>query len=186
MADLRMGPLSMSVEQYKALHITAATTGPTPIGLTVNTTIAAALTAGSAVVITPASMANIIKGKRLSIVNGATTEYVTVLAVTGTTFTANLVNSYGTSSNLYSTDGTVLGRLLIGSAGSTMTLTLFNGLTGMLPKAGAAISVITLAAGPPWDLGIICEMGAFYTYTGTTAGDLTILYLDHPPSSSVF
>jgi hypothetical protein len=61
----------------------------------VNTTIALAVTAGAGVVVTPASMANIIVGSQLTCDNagGGASEVVTVTAVTGTTFTATFASN---------------------------------------------------------------------------------------------
>jgi len=185
--DIRLGKPEQAIPQYKMLHITGAGT-LVPVGLCVNTTIAATITAGSNVTITPSSMVNITKGKRLNIVNGATTDNITVISVTGSTFVATFANSYGASSNLYSVDGTVLGPIIVGNTGSGVTLTLYNGLPGMLPKAGAIVSVITLpttGAGIspiPLDYAGICDLGLFYTLAVvTTAPDITLHYLDHPP-----
>lgn len=182
MPDVRLGKHEDAIPQYKVFRITALTTAtPVPIGLAVNTTIAAAITAGNSVTITPLAMTNITKGKRLSIVNGATWENITVLSVTGTTFVANFANSYGTASNLYSVDGAVLGPVVVNSPGATVVLTLYNGLPGMLPKAGAIIAAITPVAGSTLGYAAIIDQGLFMTYLGTTAGEVVVHYLDHPP-----
>lgn len=184
MPNMRPGTPSQPVATYRGQRVNALAATPTPIGNNaVNTTIAAALTAGQAVVVTPASMLNIIKGKFVSIVNGATQEYTQVISVTATTFTVNLVNSYGTNSSLFSVDGAWIAGVLVGVPGTTVTLTFFNGLSTMLPRAGAQLSGITISSAPVGllEFPIELDQGAFYTLTGTTAGDYTILFLDHPP-----
>lgn len=185
MPNMRPGTPSQPVATYRGQRVSALTTAtPVPIGNNaVNTTIAATLTAGQGVVITPASMQNIIKGKWVSIVNGATQEFTQVISVTATTFTANLVNSYGASSNLYSVDGAWIAGIFVGVPGATVTFTFFNGIAGMLPRAGGQLSGITISSAPVGllEFPIELDQGAFYTLTGTTAGDYTILYLDHPP-----
>ena len=185
MPDIRAGSPTQPIGQWKMQRINSLSGAtPLPVGRCVNTTIAAALTAGSGVVITPASMANITAGKWLTIVNGSTWEQVQVLSVTSTTFTVNLVNSYGTASNLYSVDGVWLGGVHVNQPGTTVTLTLYNGLPGMLPKAGAVVAAVTISSDPvgldEWK-GANFDQGLFYTLTGTTAGDYTLLYLDQPP-----
>ncbi len=59
------------------------------------TTIALAITAGTAVTVTPASMLGIFVDVPVTVTNGATTEVVTPTAVTATTFTADFHSSYG-------------------------------------------------------------------------------------------
>ncbi len=59
------------------------------------TTIALAITAGTAVTVTPASVLGIFVDVPVTVTNGATTEVVTPTAVTATTFTADFHSSYG-------------------------------------------------------------------------------------------
>lgn len=75
---------------------TVDTTSSTAVALSVNTTIAAAITAGSGVTVTPASMTGISNGDTLHIYNATDGRYedVLVTGTTGTTFTATFVNSY--------------------------------------------------------------------------------------------
>jgi hypothetical protein len=188
MPQMRPGPPAQPIPTWRGQRVNAHAATPAAIGNNaVNTTIAGALTAGAAVVITPASMANITVGKWVSIVKSSTQEYAQVLAVTSTTFTANLVNSYGAASNLYSVDGAWIYGFLVGTAPATSadTLTFFNGLSGMLPRAGAQLSAIVIPTTQA--IGFIpfpveLDQGAFFTLTGSgTVGDYTILFLDHPP-----
>jgi hypothetical protein len=68
----------------------------------VNTTTSTTITAGAARVVTPASMARIYVGQRLVIANGAaTSESVTVTAVTATTFTADFANGYSGTTTIH-------------------------------------------------------------------------------------
>jgi hypothetical protein len=182
MPDIRAGSPTQPIGQWKMQPVSAAVATATGLGRCLSTTIAAALTAGNGVVITPASMGNIIVGKWLSIVNGATQEFVQVLAVTATTFTVNLVNSYGVSSNLYSVDGLWFGGIEVNQPGTGVTITLYNGLPGMLPKAGQAVAAIQPSGVGliEWD-GTNFDQGLFYTVAGGTVGNYTLLFLDHPP-----
>jgi hypothetical protein len=170
------------IPEYQPFHIAALAANPTPIGAAVVTTIAAAITAGNNVTITPASMVGITKGKKLSVVNGSTQEFITVLSVTGTTFNANFVNSYAINSNLYSVDGAWLSHIVVNKAGSADTLTIYNGLSGMLPRAGGAIAAISpTVAGATYWFHCAIDQGLYYSWTGT-AGDVTVFYLDYPPA----
>lgn len=178
MPYIRAGEPTQPIGQYSILHITAAGT-LVPVGNAISTTTTTSITPGS-VVVTPASMANIIVGKRLNIVNGSSWENVTVTAITGTTFTATFTGTYSGTTNIYSVDGAWLGPLIVGNPGTTNTITLYNGLPGMLPVAGKAIAVITPSSSVgSYDFAANCDMGLFYTVAATC--DLSLHYLDHPP-----
>lgn len=165
------------IPEYQPLHI-ASTGTLVPVGQCVSTTGSAAITAGSNVVITPASMKNITPGMTLNLSNGSQGEDVTILSVTSTTFTAaNVVNSYGSGFTIISRRGTFLGGVTINAPGSGVTITLYNGHPSLYPDAGQVIGVIT----PNQDktYGCACDKGLFYTVAGTV-GDYTLCYLDMP------
>lgn len=167
------------VSDYTPLHITAIGT-LVPVGLCVNTTSGTTITAGSNVTVTPASMAGIVPGLTLNFANGTgTAENVVVKTITSTTFTADFVNNHSGSYNITSLRGTFLGPIVVNSAGSGATLTLYNGSPNTLPKAGAAIAVIAIAAGQPLNFACTCDNGLFYTLAATSAPDLTLHYIDH-------
>jgi hypothetical protein len=178
MPYIRVGELTQPIGQYSVAHITASGT-QIPVGIAINTTTSTSIAAGSATV-TPVSMSNIIRGKRLNIVNGSNWENVTVTAITGTTFTAVFTGTYSGTTNIYSVDGAWLGPLIVGSPGTTNTITLYNGLPGMLPVAGTAIAVITPSSSiGSYGFATECDKGLFYTTAASC--DLSLHYLDHPP-----
>jgi len=178
MPYIRAGEPTQPIGQYTVAHITSAGT-QVPVGTAINTTTTTSIAPGS-VVVTPASMSNIIVGKRLNIVNGSNWENVTVAAITGSTFTAVFTGTYSGTTNIYSVDGAWLGPLVVGSPGTTNTVTLYNGLPGMKPVAGKAIAVITPSSSVgSYDFAANCDMGLFYTTAATC--DLSLHYLDHPP-----
>lgn len=181
MPDIRLGKHEDAIPQYKVLRVSALSTAAlVGVGLCVNTTTATSITPGS-VVVTPGAMTGITKGKRLNIQNSTNWENVTVVSTTGSTFTAVFVGTYSGTTNITSVDGTVLGPIISNAAGSTVSLTLYNGSPTTLPKAGAIIAQFAPAANTTYGYAAICDLGLFYTYTGTTAGEFIIHYLDHPP-----
>jgi len=94
------------------------------------------------------------------------------------------VNNHSGNYTIASLSGTFLGRVVIGAAGSGMTLTLYNGNPNVLPlptKSGV-ITALTPVAGQPYIFDLACDYGLFYTYAGTTPGDVTIGYTDMPLS----
>ena len=70
--------------------------------LLVNTTTPTAVAAPGVVVITPASMTNIVIGTALLVDTGASAETVVVTAVTATTFTATFANTHSSTWNVVS------------------------------------------------------------------------------------
>lgn len=83
----------------------------------------------------------------------------------------NAVQSSSTQINA-SGHGAVLARVVINQAGSSMTLTLTDG------SGGSTIAVITSTSTNPLIYAVEATNGLYYTYTGTTAGDITVSYLD--------
>lgn len=165
------------VYEYQPLHITAV--GATvPVGLCVSTTGSGAITAGTKVTITPASMNNIVDGMILNLSGGGNHEDVVVLTTTSTTFTANVVNSYSGGFTIISRRGSFLGSFVVNSPGSGITITLYNGHPSVAPDAGTPFAVITPATGMNLAFNCAVDKGLFYTVSGTTAGDYTITWLD--------
>ena len=75
------------------------------------------------------------------------------------------------------THGTFLGGVVIGTPGTGVTITLYNGNPG---NAGKAISVITPSAVDSVAFNCTCDQGLYITIAGTTIGDYTVMALDHP------
>lgn len=168
--------------EYEPLHIT--TTGTlVPVGLCVSTTSSTTITAGNGVVVTPASMSNIYLGQILNIANGTgSSEDVTVTGITSTTFSANFVNNHSGAYTIISRRGIDLGKVVVNSAGTLATLTLYKGHPSLLPDPGSAFAIIDCSEVTPLDYECTCNKGLFYTLTlggGGTAPDLTLTYIDH-------
>ena len=154
-----------------------------PVGTCVSTTSGTTITAGTGVVVTPASMAGIYDGQKLNVANGTgTAEDVVVKAVnlTNGTFTADFVNNHSGLYTITSRNPTALGPLIVNQAGTGITITLYNGTPNLSPLPGkvGAIAAINTSEVSPFLYGCVCDYGLFYTVTGTTAGDYTLHYLD--------
>lgn len=68
--------------------------------------------------------------------------------------------------------GTYLGYVTINTPGSAVVLTIFNGQTG------PAVAVIATPTAPvTLEYELLLENGLWYTYAGTTAGDVTLSVL---------
>lgn len=184
--------------QNLPIHLTAATGANTraPVirpgilpgaNAGVSTTSTTAVTGGQANTVTPGSMTNINIGSILLIYGGTggAPEEVVVTAVTGSTFTANFANSHGGTYNIADRGkGHWLHAVTINAAGTGMTLTLYNGnpaftYPGTVLGAGP-FAVITPVAGASYIFDIDCDMDLWYSYTGTTPGDVTISYQPKP------
>lgn len=73
--------------------------------------------------------------------------------------------------------GTFLGSVVIGTPGSGVTITLYNGNpTG----GGKTLSVIIPASTDSVDFFCTCDQGLYITIAGTTIGSYTVMALDHP------
>ena len=148
-----------------------------PVGRCVATTSVTTITAGAGVVVTPTSMAGIVSGIWLDVNGGTgTAERVQVTAVTGTTFTANFVNNHSGAYLLSSVRGTYMGPLVVGNAGATAVLTLYDGHPNA-SVAGTKISTPALAV-PGFYYSGIAHHGLFYTLTAGTPPDVTFHYMD--------
>jgi len=171
MPHVRYSPIG----DYTPLHVTS--TGTTvPVGSLVSTTSATTITAGANVVVTPASMSNIFAGMQLNVANGTgTAENVLVTAIDkgAGTFTATFANNHSGAYTIISLRGSYLGSVVVGAAGSGVTITLYNGHPSTLPVAGTSFSVLTPAVGASYVFNCWCPRGLFYTLAGTP-GDYTI------------
>ncbi len=164
--------------QYRPFHITSTTTAPVAIGNNVATTSATTITAGSNVVVTPASMQNITVGRYLNF-NGGTgsPEDVQVTAVTSTTFTANFVNNHSGAYVISSQRTVDLGDVVINDPGTSMVVTLYDGNPNSW-VGGTVIGVIKPATGEDTKIHKgRCNFGLFYICSGTP-GDVTVWYHD--------
>ncbi len=177
------------VGQYQPYHISALQTTATPIGALVNTTSTTAIGAAGSATITVASaqaVAAMRPGMILVIYGGTgTAEEVTVTSphYNAATVTATFANTHSGTYNVTSKTGVSLGRVIIGGAGSTVTLTISNGnpaISAANAPGYGTIAVITPVAGATYDFEVSADYGLYFTYTGTTAGDLTITYLVQP------
>jgi len=125
-------------------------------------------------------MSNITPGMLLNFANGTgTAEDVLVISTTSTTLTANFVNNHSGAYTIISRRGIDLGNVVIGKSGSGCTLTLYNGHPSLLPDAGASMAVIDPSDPTGREFFCTCDKGLFYTYAGSTLGDITLMYLDH-------
>jgi hypothetical protein len=166
--------------QYRPFHINATQATAAAIGNNVATTSSTTITAGSNVVVTPASMNNIVAGRYLNFSGGTGTfEDVLVKSVdTGAgTFTADFVNNHSGGYTISSQRTVDLGDIEIGDPGTSMVVTLYDGNPNATP-AGTAIGVIKPAAGNDnkFFKGRI-NRGLFYACSGTL-GDITVMYHD--------
>jgi hypothetical protein len=162
-----------------------AATAPKAALQLVDTTSSTAVAAPGAVAITVASIANIVVGMPLVIWAGTgTAEIVKVSAVSGMTLTATFANTHSGTYNVTSMKSSYLGNVFISSQGTTMALILYNGNpllasaqgTGNVPADyGNPIATLTAPAAlssPRFDWEV--PYGLWYSYDGTTAGDLTL------------
>jgi hypothetical protein len=169
---------------YKPYHVAAATTAPAAAGMLLDTTSATAVSAtGSATITlntpTDGDWGQIQIGDFLIVDTGASCEAVVVtgLNVPAKTVTATFAKTHSGTYAVRLTRGTFLGSVVVGGAGSGMTLTLYNGHPN---NGGVVIAAITPAAGASLEFNAVLDQGCFYTYTGTTAGDVTIMTYPSP------
>lgn len=177
------------VGQYQPFHISAAQATAAPIGALVNTTSTTAIAAPGSATVTVAdskSVPNMRVGMVLVIYGGiGTAEEVQVTATNpaANQFTAVFANTHSGTYNITSKTGVSLGRVIINGAGSAMTLTLSNGNPAIsapnAPNYGP-IAAISPVAGATYDFEVTADYGLYFTYAGTTAGDVTVTYLSQP------
>ena len=188
---------SSSISEYLPWHIAALTSGGVPGALPVGKVFAivtnSVITGGTSQSFTAASAAQVAKlqkGQKLYIYNstGPVYESFIVASVSGTTVVATAVfaNSYPSGSFVGSNCGTNVGGLVVNKAGdSTCVLTLYNGNPNLAGAPNLPVDY-GLAIGAPANPSIggnylyycACDYGLFYTLTGATAPDCTIMYLD--------
>lgn len=162
--------------------------------LWVNTSSAALVTAGAGKVITPGSMDNIAVGSRLRIDDtAATTEIVTVTAITATTFTATFANGYAanfriqashveTSLTANATAGSsvtltvgstarmyVGQRLVIASGGSTSESVVVSSITSSTQVVVATLATNQVSGATVQALGLYADQVAKVLRAGVTA-----------------
>jgi hypothetical protein len=169
----------MPFREFRPFRINALQATAAPIGNNVATTSATTITAGSNVVVTPASMANITVGRYLNF-NGGTgsPEDVLVKAVTSTTFTADFVNNHSGAYVISSSRTVDLGHLTVNQAGTSIVITLYDGHPGAWVAGQAIAAISPNVSEPTRSYDIRCNRGLFYIVTGTTAGDYTVTYHD--------
>lgn len=85
-----------------------------PVTNPISTTVASAIGSGVQTV-TPTSMTNIVVGATLVVDSGAPLEFVVVIAITGSTFTATFANSHSGGVSVVSTVGHVGDHVIIGN-----------------------------------------------------------------------
>lgn len=66
--------------------------------------------------------------------------------------------------------GVTLARVIVGNPGSAMALTIYNGNV-----AANVVSVINPTAAGSIECGYVLEQGLWFTYQGTTAGDICLV-----------
>ena len=174
------------IGDYMPLHISSIGTA-IPVGQCVSTTSSTTITAGAAVTVTPASLANIRPGMRLNFAHGTgTAEDIYVISVdsVGGTFTANFANNHSGAYTIISYCGSFLGRLTINQAGDGTTITLYNGHPSISPAPttpgfGIVAVIQPGVANTPLEFGVALDFGLFYTVATTgSVGDYTLMYAD--------
>lgn len=117
---------------------------PLGFGGMVTTTISSAIVSGPAVVVTPASMANIQVGTGLQIDSGAITESITVKSITGTMFTAPFALSHPTTPIIVTDQSTTLLSRLITSFSAYVLWRTSNGPSdGSFPASSPFVAPVT-------------------------------------------
>lgn len=171
---------------YRPTHITTAATA-VPVLPFVNTTSTTSVTGGAIATITPTSMLNITPYMFLIVYGGTgTAEIVQVTSAfdfTATTFKAFFANAHSGTWNIVSQKPTEVGPIVVGNAGTTGVLTLYDGAPalagGSWGDQGRTISAITLSGSdqfyPP--TGKLFNT-LFYTMSGSGM-DVTLWTLPH-------
>jgi hypothetical protein len=177
------------VGDYRGLHIAAVQSAIAPVGRGVSTTSATTITAGTDVVVTPASMTHITVGLLLNFANGTGTgEWVAVKTtdLVGGTFTADFAYGHSGAYTIIGHRGTFIGPLTINQSGSGTLITLYNGHPSVLPAPTSSDAGVLAIVEPALANGEIlyslaADLGLFYTVsTGGQVGDYTLHYIDMP------
>jgi hypothetical protein len=184
------------VGAYRAKRINAATTTTQAVGALVDASSSSAVAgAGSATIAITAAVGTTLEQIRpnmlLVVSDGTgTAEVISVSSFVETNanhtagnLTATFAGAHSGTYNLRSITGSDLGPVIITNAGTTATLTLYDGhpLIASGPGAGSVIAAIPTAAGVgSLRFGAELFWGLFYTYAAGAAGDLTVHYRTHP------
>lgn len=170
---------SSGVGDYSTYHFNSALS-KFGVGKAVSTTTSTTITGGQVTTVTTAAggCANIEVNMMLTIC-GTGQEDVRVTAVnpTANTFTAFFTNSHSGTVSIASRRATLVGLFIVGSPGSGLTITLYDGH----PDASYSkiISVITpVSTRGDYPFECVADYGLFVTASGTTFGDFTIQYID--------
>lgn len=157
---------------------------PVPNSRCVSTTSATAITAGSNVTVTPASIKNIYVGQLLNIANGTgTAEDVRVKAMNPTlgTFTADFVNNHSGAYTITSKGGGFLGPVIVNDPGTSCVITFYHGSPNLVPlpvNQGVIAVMKPTATGQSYPHAFALDLGLFYTVTGSAAADVTGGWID--------
>jgi hypothetical protein len=184
------------VGAYRAKRINAATTQTQAAGALVDATSSSSVAgAGSATIAITAAVGTTLEQIRpnmlLVVSDGTgTAEVIQVTSFSETNashttgnLTATFAGAHSGTYNLRSITGSDLGPLIVAAPGVSMTLTLFDGhpLIASGPGAGQIIATVPSAFGPgSVRYAAQLQWGLFYSYLGTTAGDLCLNYRTHP------
>lgn len=181
---------SDSLSPYYPFHINTNAPTARPLAGNVTTTSATTIVAGANVVVTPASLTNILQGMELnfSAGTGAAEDVVVknVNAVAGT-FTADFVNGHSGAYNIVSMRPQYLGSLVVNAQGTTPSATfsiyngsplLYNGGTGTGVLIASVVVPLAGSALPQYLYNCYCSRGAFYTFTNSTGGSFTFMAVD--------
>jgi hypothetical protein len=169
------------VPTYRAYHFSAATTQAAALGMLLDATATVVSAPGSATVtltILDGDLGAVQPGIDLLICDtGASCEAAPITSINPAAkqLTATFANTHSNGFACRVSRGSYLGGLTFNTAGSGMTLTLYNGHPNNGGHPFAAI--IPPAAAMPFALACACDQGLFATYAGGTPGDLTILAL---------
>ena len=175
------------VGEYQPFNITAKTsvTDGIPIGARLSTTTTSTVGgAGSATITLAAISSDIAVGTRLYVWNSSgADETIAVTAVDYSlkTITAIFAQAHSGTTNVTTVNGVKIGTVVIGGLGTTVALALWNGLPGLSAATPPSTKIATITpAAPDYSFYCTADQGLFYTYTGTTAGDITVMYLTDP------
>lgn len=154
-----------------------------PVGALVNTSSVTTIVVGLNTVVV-ASLTNILPGMFLNVANGTGTAedvQVTSVNVVTSSFTAVFRFTHSGAYTIISLKGTNLGSICVGTPGSGVVITVYDGHPSLLPTAGSVISVISPTGGGNYGYSCVADRGLWYTVTAaTTMGDITFNYMDQP------
>lgn len=172
---------SSNIGDYSYFHINSAQT-TVGVGRVVSTTSTTVTTAGATntVTVSAGGAANIEVGMYLTICGGTGAQedvQVTAVNPTANTFTAFFTVAHSGTYTVASRRRTAIGELIIGNAGTGVTLTLYDGHPNAnYSKVISAIQPVNTRGDYPF--ACVAEYGLFVTCAGTTVGDYTIQYVD--------